>query len=166
MNTGRKLNRRARINPPRPAVYSGVEACDDSAMRRVMDKDVTDRAPRIVPEKRYNGFTLRELRTAIDKAPRDSDPIEVVAKLLTENVAAHKFGQMIKLERCKEEPLVKQMVDCRAVLIWSTEHKARWRPGGSGYTVDAQEAWGLKGADAFRLTSHCGPEKGIVFELL
>lgn len=50
------------------------------------------------------------------------------------------------------------------VRIWSDEHRAYWRPGGGGYTVErvAAGTWAVQ--DAFAKTKHCGPEKRIWFE--
>lgn len=48
-----------------------------------------------------------------------------------------------------------------AVVIWSEEHRAYWRPGAAGYTHHIEKAGRYTLADAKSHTSHCGPEKGI-----
>lgn len=48
--------------------------------------------------------------------------------------------------------------------IWSAEHGAYWRSGGSGYVACPCAAGLFTLADAYRQTKHCGPEKRIEFE--
>lgn len=48
------------------------------------------------------------------------------------------------------------------VRIWSNQWKLWWRKNGAGYTSNIDEAGVYSAADAWRYTSHCGPEKGIV----
>jgi hypothetical protein len=50
------------------------------------------------------------------------------------------------------------------VRIWSDEHKAWWRPNCQGYTAYATDAGIYTFSDAWDATSHCGPEKKIVYE--
>lgn len=50
--------------------------------------------------------------------------------------------------------------ECR---IYSGEHRLWWRPSGFGYTGSELEAAVEPFAEAFRRTSHCGPEKRIRF---
>lgn len=52
------------------------------------------------------------------------------------------------------------------VHIWSTDRLAFWRANCSGYTVSRLDAGIYPFADAWKATSHCGPEKGIVYEVL
>lgn len=40
-----------------------------------------------------------------------------------------------------------------------------WRPNGRGYTAHADEAGVQTLEDAYAWTRHCGPEKGIKYEL-
>jgi hypothetical protein len=49
------------------------------------------------------------------------------------------------------------------VRVWSREHKAYWRPDGSGYTDDAAAAWVVEFTTAYYCTKHCGPEKHICY---
>jgi hypothetical protein len=53
-----------------------------------------------------------------------------------------------------------------AVLIWSGEHKAWWRPNCCGYTCHRKEAGRYSFHDAVSATKHCGPEKKIVLEFV
>ena len=50
------------------------------------------------------------------------------------------------------------------VRIWSREHRAWWRDGANGYTVNMTEAGIFPFADAYERTKHCGPEKQIAFD--
>ena len=52
------------------------------------------------------------------------------------------------------------------VHIWSGEWSAYWRSDGSGYTNDVVDAGVYSWDDAWRRTSHCGPEKKIEFRRL
>lgn len=70
--------------------------------------------------------------------------------------------ERIKLEAVTAETL--QRRNKTNVRIWSAEHGAYWRPGGSGYTGCACRAGLFEFADAYRKTQHCGPEKRIEFE--
>jgi hypothetical protein len=49
------------------------------------------------------------------------------------------------------------------VLIFSAEHRLWWKANASGYTNRRREAGTYKMADAYSRTSHCGPEKHIVY---
>lgn len=51
----------------------------------------------------------------------------------------------------------------KRVSIWSREHSAWWRPGGNGYTTEAENAGSWDFAEAYEMTKHCGPEKRIVY---
>jgi len=55
--------------------------------------------------------------------------------------------------------------DCM-VRIYSEEHRRYWRDEGAGYTSSAVHAGIFSFADAWARTSHCGPEKGIIYEVL
>lgn len=50
------------------------------------------------------------------------------------------------------------------VRIWSKQWHAWWKFGGSGYTDDINNAGVFDIKDAWKRTSHCGPEKGIIYE--
>ncbi len=52
------------------------------------------------------------------------------------------------------------------VRIYSTEHGMYWRPNASGYTQCRVTAGVYSFTDAVKQTSHCGPEKGIEFEVV
>jgi hypothetical protein len=52
-------------------------------------------------------------------------------------------------------------VEDDAVLIWSGEHHAYWRPKGGGYTTDVLAAGAYPRGDADKTVAHCGPEKKI-----
>jgi hypothetical protein len=52
----------------------------------------------------------------------------------------------------------------KQVLIWSDEHNAWWRPEGHGYTTFRQHAGVYTFEHAWGASSHCGPEKGIVYQ--
>lgn len=41
-----------------------------------------------------------------------------------------------------------------------------WRAGGHGYTDQVHEAGVYTFEEAWKASSHCGPEKGIVYEVL
>jgi hypothetical protein len=47
------------------------------------------------------------------------------------------------------------------VVIWSGEHQAWWREGGSGYTDKIEEAGIWAAQIAWKRILHCGPEKRI-----
>ena len=50
-----------------------------------------------------------------------------------------------------------------SVYIWSDEHRAFWRPNGSGYTSNPLDAGVYTFREAYEKTAHCGPEKKIMF---
>lgn len=52
------------------------------------------------------------------------------------------------------------------VRIYSREHHCWWRANGSGYSTDIAEAGIYTFEDAFARSHHCGPEKGIEYEVL
>lgn len=52
------------------------------------------------------------------------------------------------------------------VLIWSSQRQCWWRPEGRGYAMDPRQAGAYTFEEAFRRTSHCGPEKGIAFDVI
>lgn len=54
----------------------------------------------------------------------------------------------------------------KQVRIWSAEHRAWWRAERSGYTIHAEAAGLYPFEEAWAATSHCGPEKRIVFEVV
>lgn len=49
------------------------------------------------------------------------------------------------------------------VYIFSGQWRSFWRPDGSGYTRNISDAGVYTLAEAYRRTSHCGPEKEIYF---
>lgn len=49
------------------------------------------------------------------------------------------------------------------VRIYSGEHRAWWRPEAHGYTIVYSESGIYDFADAWRRSSHCGPEKKIEY---
>lgn len=53
----------------------------------------------------------------------------------------------------------------RSVRIWSAEWRAWWRPDGRGYTDKINDAGIYSFEDAWSRSAHCGPEKGIIYEL-
>jgi hypothetical protein len=71
--------------------------------------------------------------------------------------------QRIKLEECS--PDVRLADGRKKVRIWSGEHRRYWRPNAAGYTLWGEDAGVYTLNEAWRLTSHCGPEKGINFEM-
>lgn len=62
------------------------------------------------------------------------------------------------------------LADDPQVRIYSREHHAWWRKGsggqGNGYAIQRDEAgvWSLY--DALEMSHHCGPEKGIQYEVV
>ena len=50
------------------------------------------------------------------------------------------------------------------VRIWSGEHQLWWRPDSCGYTDAVSEAGVWMFEAAYRRTSHCGPEKQIIYD--
>ncbi len=62
-----------------------------------------------------------------------------------------------RLERVLRYPGIRAKWAGRRVRIYSTEHRAYWRPNGAGYTTNESEA------GVWTETRHCGPEKGIQF---
>ncbi len=71
----------------------------------------------------------------------------------------------VTLNELKKAPDLKQAWVGKKVFIWSDEHNAYWRPNGCGHTVRISAAGTYDFEDAFRRTSHCGPEKQIEYEL-
>ena len=57
-----------------------------------------------------------------------------------------------------------RLLSIDAVYIWSDEHNAYWRHGGSGYTCRIGGAGIFSSEDALKKTKHCGDEKQIEFE--
>lgn len=53
----------------------------------------------------------------------------------------------------------------RKVLIWSAQWSMYWREGGAGYMNRVSEAGIYTLRDAWNRTCHCGPEKGIHYDL-
>lgn len=51
------------------------------------------------------------------------------------------------------------------VRIWSQQWRLYWRADRSGYTDDVAEAGVYTTHDAVDASGHCGPEKGIYYEL-
>lgn len=54
----------------------------------------------------------------------------------------------------------------RKVHIWSDQWGSYWRPDGSGYTRNINEAGIYTLDDAIRRSGHCGPEKQIVYRFI
>lgn len=52
------------------------------------------------------------------------------------------------------------------VRIYSEEHGAYWKAGQSGYTEWLEKAGHYPFSEAWRVSSHCGPEKGIRYEIV
>jgi alpha-glutamyl/putrescinyl thymine pyrophosphorylase clade 1 len=75
-------------------------------------------------------------------------------------------GSMIKILKAPRlRRLTLRYLQGHAILIWSGEHRAWWRPNCQGYTQSIDEAGRYSFADAFEATKHCGPEKKIAFDL-
>jgi hypothetical protein len=75
-------------------------------------------------------------------------------------------GSAPKVTRYRLEELTHEVrcaIRDTVVRIWSREHGSWWRPDGHGYTNLPARAWQLPLGEAWRRTSHCGPEKGIEF---
>jgi hypothetical protein len=70
----------------------------------------------------------------------------------------------IPLIKLKRWPTLERHLKGRNVLIWSGEHRAWWRGGAAGYTTDRNEAGVYDFNSAFARSSHCGPEKQIIYE--
>lgn len=77
-------------------------------------------------------------------------------------------GSFFTLEELKSDPKRKARLLGRKVMIRSREHNALWREGGHGYTMcDREWEAGLYDfAEAWRTSSHCGPEKGIEYVIV
>lgn len=52
------------------------------------------------------------------------------------------------------------------VKIYSQEHEAYWRPNFSGYTTFSEAAGVYTFEEAWKNSNHCGPEKGIRYEIV
>lgn len=74
-------------------------------------------------------------------------------------------GDFIDLESIKANPALRQNFDGMSCLIYSWQWGYYWRPNGCGYGCK-DEAGIYQFNDAVDRTHHCGPEKGIWFELL
>lgn len=73
---------------------------------------------------------------------------------------------IIELMQIKGQPQLRDELAVRRCRIYSREHMLYWRANANGYTSTALEAGVYAFADAYRRTSHCGPEKGVAFEIL
>lgn len=72
----------------------------------------------------------------------------------------------ISLESLKQDPALLRPACDTKVLVYSHEHHAWWRAGGSGYTIQRDEAGVYTFAEAWTIAYHCDPSKGIEFEIL
>ena len=70
------------------------------------------------------------------------------------------------LERCKRWPSIRRQWSIYHVRIYSLEHSAYWKPEGAGYTCDGLQAGIFPFDEAYKMTNHCGPEKGITYILV
>ncbi len=68
------------------------------------------------------------------------------------------------LERLKRWPGLKNQWIGKTVYILSDGWY--WRPDSCGYTSDGLEAGKYDFEDAWKCTSHCGPEKRIVYKVV
>jgi hypothetical protein len=74
-------------------------------------------------------------------------------------------GSRFNMRMFKVNPgLIKSINKCK-VLIRSSQWGSYWRPNGSGYTERKSDAGVYDFEDAFLSTRHCGPEKGIYFQI-
>lgn len=72
----------------------------------------------------------------------------------------------MSLESVKRAPYPDPFGSGAKVLIYSHEYHAWYRAGASGYAIQRDEAGVFEFEDAFARTHHCGPEKGIEYEVL
>jgi hypothetical protein len=72
---------------------------------------------------------------------------------------------MISLTEVKRFPQAHRDLSGFFVRIFSREHGAYWRAKYSGYTHYREDAGIYLFEDAFKHTSHCGPEKAICYEV-
>jgi hypothetical protein len=77
-----------------------------------------------------------------------------------------KSPDSVALEKLKRYPSKRKALEGKKVRIWNTCYSAWWRPEGCGYTQDQASAGIYDFKDAWRRSSHAGPEKGIVYEVV
>jgi hypothetical protein len=73
--------------------------------------------------------------------------------------------RMMPLRKLKRWPTLKRFLQGHFVRIYSMEHGCYWRDNYAGYTYYKEAAGVYAFEDAFKNTHHCGPEKGIHFEV-
>jgi|GEM_PF-1502114 len=72
----------------------------------------------------------------------------------------------LTLKALTRRPELKARLAGQKVLIWSGEHRCWWGPKGSGYTNRLGEAGVYLFDDAWKRSSHCGPEKKIEYHTI
>jgi len=75
-------------------------------------------------------------------------------------------GNRFNMRMFKVNPSLVNLINKCKVLIRSSQWGSYWRPGGAGYTERKSHAGVFDFEDAFLSTRHCGPEKGIHFQII
>lgn len=131
--------------------------------------------PSLVPSRAamYAPLTERDERVLDTADWLEEQGYTPAATVLKTMVGRH---QMVAMEEVRDKKhtavlptneasyrLAMETAYCR---IWSGEYRSYWRAEGAGYTWSALNAGTFTVAEAYELTKHCGPEKGICFEVL
>lgn len=69
----------------------------------------------------------------------------------------------LTLAYLQRKPEAQRRFEGKRVRIWSGQWQSWWRPEGNGYTNLLVEAGVYTFEDAWRRSSHCGPEKRISY---
>lgn len=114
----------------------------------------------------YAPMTERDETILSTAAWLDAEGYTPAAAVLRAVVGRH---EIVTLEELKANPDILSSLKSRLDIqcrIWSDERRGYWRPDGHGYTSSALEAGIYAFWAAYASTSHCGPEKGICYEIL
>ena len=72
----------------------------------------------------------------------------------------------LRLERVHQYHRHRRVMEGKNVRIYSRQWGSYWRHNASGYAERQEDAGVWRFESAWRMTRHCGPEKGIEFELV